>query len=176
MRARAAARIACLALGLCLALPSGVALAQVKPLGSYPTKKLKDGGKNADYLVLAKDGWLRFQARGPQGVVVLVRTEARGEVVFELELDEGQVGQVRLKTDARISRGFFVNVPKGAHEVGIQVRGEAALRLLPVKRKPMKDEAVVAWRARPPAPAPVEPAKPAEPPPPPEEPKPAVAG
>ena len=167
MRAACVRQVTSLTLGLLLALLPAAVVAQVKTVGSYPTKKLKDGGKNVEYLVLAKDGWLRFKAKGPQGVVVLLRAEARGEVAFELELDEGQVAQLQLQVDARISRGFFVPVPRGAHEVGMRANGDVGVRLVPVRRKALKAESVVAWRDRPAAVEPPPPEAPVELPPPP---------
>jgi TolB-like protein len=123
-------------------LPAG----KVKLIGEYEKQREQEADRKKTYFVLERGEVMRLRACGPTSFVILARGKKRARVDFDLKLDADKAGKVGLVVLRRPSRGFFVDVPEGTHLIQISASRSVLIRPKKVKRKPRKDEKVIAWQ------------------------------
>lgn len=122
-------------------LPAG----KVKLRGRYQRKQLQEGGKARTYFLVPAGGRMQLRAGGPTAVVVLARAPEGGSTVFSLQMDGARTARVRLELHSRVTRGFYLPVPAGTHDVLLEASRPVLLRPVRVKRAPHPDETVASW-------------------------------
>lgn len=162
----------CLAAVLVFACLPGNALGQTKGaavrlLSAQPQRNLKEGKATRPFAELAPQEELRLEIFGPRSLVLLVRGGENRAAVLNLVLDGRQQGEVSLDVSVKVSRGVFLSVEDGTHQLSVSCDVPLLVHALPLKRKqPMAGEASVVFReiSRPPpaAPAGQAPASPSE--------------
>ncbi len=130
-----------------------VLVAEVKPgsvklIGKYQKRRLREGKKKKTYFVVGAGERIRIRAGGPTAFSLLARGNRRMKVDFELLMDGEQNAALTLTVQKKKSRGFYVEIPAGEHEVAITVSKRVLVR--PVRsRQPKPGQAVVAWQGKP---------------------------
>jgi len=121
---------------------------KVKMVGKYERVKLKEGKKQKTYFVLEAGKQLQLKAGGPTAFVLLGRSKVKRQVTFELDMDGEQTGQAKIELLKKISRGFYVKVPEGAHQLTIVSSQDVMVRPVKRTRKPNAYEPLVSWKSK----------------------------